>query len=258
MNILVCVKDVPDPSARIEIASDNLSLRIAASAPYVMGSLDEQALEEALTIKDSYPAATIHALSIGPERSSRALRRALGMGADHAILGSLPASSLYDDAFLVASAIASWARSRAYSLYMLGAASDDLMQGQVGPMLAELMGVPCATCVASVETVQEDVIRCVREVDGGRRSVLEVNLPAVITILSSRKTPRYPSLSNMLRAKKASLARFNFDEALSLDMQRLEVSYRYPMKERNAVVLEGDAASQADRLIEFLRRKGIL
>ena len=258
MNILVCVKDVPDPSAFIEIASDNLSFRIESSAPYVMSSLDEQALELALTIKDSCPGVSIHVLAIGADRSLPVLRRALGMGADKAILGSLPDLSLYEDPLVVASAIAFWSKTQRYSLYLLGAASDDLMQGQVGPMLAELMGLPCATCVVSVVAIEEEAVRCVREVDGGLRSVLEVDLPAVITVLSSQRTPRYPSLSNMLRAKKMPPERFNFDEALSLDTQRLEMSYHYPAKERNTLVLEGDAASQADRLIEFLRGKGLL
>ncbi len=257
MNILVCVKDVPDPSARIEIATDNLSFRIDSSAPYVMSSLDEQALEEALTIKDSFPNVSIHTLSIGPERSIHALRRALGMGADHAILGTLKASFLYDDPFVVASAIASWARSRPYSLCVLGAASDDLAQGQVGPMLAQLMGAPCAACVVSVETVSQEAVRVVKEIEGGLRSVMEIDLPAVITVLSSRRTPRYPSLSNLLRAKKISPERFNFDQALALQMPRFPVSYHHPAKERNTLLLEGDAAAQAEQLIEFLRAKGV-
>jgi len=259
MNILVCLKAVPDPSAAIEISDDHSSLRILSSAPYVMSTLDEQALEEALTIKDRYLDAAVHALTIGlQERSLHVLRRALGMGAEKAILGNTRTPSLIDHPLVAASAIASWARTHTYSLYILGASSDDLMQGQVGPMLAELMGLPCASCVVAIDATGDETIVVERELQSGIRCRLEMDLPAVVTILSSRQTPRYPSLSNMLRAKKKLPECYTFDPDLSPESFKYKVSYHTPPKGRNALVLRGDIGNQADQLIDILRSKGLI
>lgn len=259
MNILVCLKAVPDPSALIEISDDHLSLRVVSSAPYMMSSLDEHALEEALTLKDSCTGVQIHAISIGDEdRSLPLLQRAMGMGADRAIVGGLRNPGLSDHPLVVASALASWAKIHPYSLYMVGASSDDLMQGQVGPMLAELMGLPCATCVVCVEPITDETIIVEREIHGGLRCRLEVDLPAVITILSSKHTPRYPSLSNMLRAKKTSPEYFMFDSEPLLENCKLRVSYHEPPKNRTAIFLQGDVGVQADQLIGVLRSKGLI
>ncbi len=258
-NILVCLKAVPDPSADIKISEDRLSLELHSSAPYGLSSLDEQALEEALTIKDSCKNVLVHVFSIGAEeRALNVLRRALGMGADKAILCSTPTSYFMDDPLAVASAIASWAKMQPYSLYMLGASSDDLMQGQVGSILAELLGLPRTTCVVSTKLTTNETVLVDREIQAGLRLRLEMDLPGVVTILSSKRTPRYPSLSNMLRAKRIEPERFICQPELLLKNEHVKTSYYYPPRQRTCTFLSGEVGLQAGQLLDVLRSKGIL
>jgi len=148
VKILVCVKQVPDAEAQIGIAGDGRSFAVSAG-DWRMNRFDEFAVEEALRIRESVPGSVVEAVSVGPARAVAVLRRALAMGADEAfhILREEVEDPLPGD---VAAWIAAAVRGRGYDLILTGVMSEDAMHAQTGPVLAEFLGIPCATAVIAV------------------------------------------------------------------------------------------------------------
>jgi electron transfer flavoprotein alpha/beta subunit len=150
MKILVCVKQVLDPDGPIRIDGSGQAIAAAPDALFRMNRFDEFALEAALQIRDEFPGTRIDALTAGPARAARTVRRALETGADEGIH-----LLLEDDAcrtpFEIASLIGACARGRRYDLILTGVMAEDDMQAQVGPMLAEILGYPWATAVMALQ-----------------------------------------------------------------------------------------------------------
>ncbi len=145
MKLLVCVKQIPDPDAMVGVNANGRWVDIDGSA-FVMNRFDCFALEEALRIREEILKTRIDVLSVGPERVEAILRRALGMGADHGI-HILTESDGYLSPFATATWIAAYARACHYDLILTGIMSGDDMNGQVGPLVAEMLQLPCATSV---------------------------------------------------------------------------------------------------------------
>lgn len=258
MNLLVCVKQVPDSETPIEID---------ASAPWVMtgrgtefrtNRYDEYAVEEAVRLKENFGGSSIDVLSVGPARSDAVIRRAIGMGADNGIHVMTPEDG-FCDPFTIASWIAAVARGRAYDLILTGILSEDMMQGQVGPMVAELLSLPCATAVVGL-TLSPDghAIEVEREIEGGCRDLAALELPALITVQSGINRPRYPSLSNLLRANRLSIQTL---EAVTLDApggRQIVKQVRLPRQTRAGMVLTGTPEEKADRLLQILHERSWL
>ena len=133
------------------------------------------------------------------------------------------------------------------------------MQGQVGPMLAKQLDLPWATAVIAEKIASDKkTIRVEREIEGGRRERLELRLPAVLTIQSGINTPRYPSLSNLLRANRLKLERiFAIDLSTPASHENL-VQIVYPLKSRAGMVLQGSKKDKATELVRILREKALL
>ena len=129
-----------------------------------MNRFDEFALEEALLIKEKLPGTLVDALSVGPERASSNVQRALGMGADHGIHILIPSEG-YMSPFTVASLIAAFARTRNYDLIMTGVMAEDTMACQTGQLIAALLDLPCATSVIKEEVRPES-----GKIVGGKRN----------------------------------------------------------------------------------------
>ena len=148
MKILVCVKQVPDAEMQIRIAAGGRHLLIGKN-DWRMNRFDEFAVEEALRIRESVPGSVVEAVSVGPARAVAVLRRALAMGADEAlhILREEEEDPLPGD---VAAWIAACIHDRDYDLILAGVMSEDAMHAQTGPILAERLGIPCATAVMAV------------------------------------------------------------------------------------------------------------
>jgi electron transfer flavoprotein beta subunit len=154
--------------------------------------------------------------------------------------------------------IASYVRDRVYSLVLAGAASDDQMHGQVGPMLATLLDWPYATNVASIEYVTDNELIVQTEAQRGLRYRLGMELPAVFTVLSGNNKPRYPSLSNMLRARKSDPEIFEPDTESILQPMEQVCRYEYPTNRRNGQVLNGTAEEKASELLRVLALRGLV
>ncbi|MFA5905908.1 MAG: electron transfer flavoprotein subunit beta/FixA family protein, partial [Desulfobacula sp.] len=181
MKILVCVKQVMEPESPINIHDSGKSIVRSADTRFEMNPFDAYAVEEALLIKERITGSTIDLITVGPDHGQETLQRALGMGADEAIhildnrMGYRPVS-------LTASWIASYAKDKAYDLILTGIMSADEMNAQTGPMIAQLLSIPC--CTATIrEQIRPDEKRVSveRESEAGTRVFCDVSLPCVLT-----------------------------------------------------------------------------
>ena len=258
MKILVCIKQVPESENPILIDDGNDWIQTDEISEFKMNRLDEFAVEEAVLIKAAFSDTKIDALSVGPDRATEAVKRSIGMGADAGIHINT-GSEGYHSSFEIAAWIAEYARGEPYDLILTGAMSEDNMQGQVGPMIAGQLSLPCATAVI-FEKIASDraTIYVEREIEGGHRDTLELPLPAVLTIQSGINTPRYPSLSNLLRANKQGLKRIKGADLVQLSARENLVELAYPHKTRSGTVLNGTEEEKATQLIRLLREKAML
>ena len=199
MKTAVCIKRVPDTEARIRVSDGGDSVD-TTGAKFVISPYDEFAIEAALRLTESAGEGETVALSLGGSPVGEQLRSALAMGADRAIRLD-GASSM--DGLAVARALAAELKTLEPDVILVGMKAADDDQQQVGPMVAELLGLPCVTVVDEIEK-DGDMLVCHREIEGGAE-VVEVDLPAVVTITKGSHEPRYPSLKGIRAAKKKPL-----------------------------------------------------
>jgi electron transfer flavoprotein beta subunit len=258
MKLLVCVKQVPESETAVAVSEDARWVRIGHGAEYRMNRYDECALEEAVRIKEDVPGTSIDIVSIGPQRADTCIRRALGMGADDGI-HIVTDREKYLDPFATASWIAESVQKKDYDLILTGAMSEDLMQGQVGPMTAALLSFPCATNVVAISRSSDGKsIQVEREIEGGNRELLELTFPALLTVQTGINKPRYPALSNLLRANQQKLHTIDAATFESPKTRQAAVQVALPQKIRNGVLLEGTQDEKAVKLINILRQKSLL
>lgn len=254
MRILACLKQVREPESVFDLADGWLAWR----GPDMrrMSSLDEFALEEALRLKDAGLARELWAVTVGPAEAEPILRRALAMGADRAARLAAPEEPA-PRPLAVAEAIAHWAGGIGFDLILAGVMSEDAMQGMVGPMLAEIMGLSCATSVVSIAPEEGGGrVLVTREMEGGRRQRLAAPLPAVLTIQSGVNRPRYPTLSKALAAKRAEIP--TLTAHAPGPARETRGAWGWPERTRAGVFLEGDTRRKAEALRDILRERALL
>jgi len=258
MNILVCIKQVCESESPIQIDDHARWIQTDAITGYKMNRLDEFAVEEAVLLKQAYPGTNIDAITLGPDRSAEVIRRAIGMGVDHGV-HMITESEGYLNPFAIAASLADYARDKHYTLILTGVMSEDQMQGQVGPMIAACLSLPWATAVIRQQMAPDTKSVFVeREIEGGSRDTLQLQLPAVLTIQSGINRPRYPSLSNLLRANKQKLETFQADDSTQPQLRENVVRVTYPEKSRSGTFLTGTQQEKATQLLRLLREKTLL
>lgn len=256
MKMLVLVKQTPDAEADVRIADDGVSL-LVREKDWRMNRFDEFAVEEALRIREAFPESSVDAVSVGPPRVVAVLRRALAMGANEAF--HIPYEG-YQDVFPgeTASLIAAFAGSRSYDLILAGVMSEDAMHAQTGPMVAEMLNVPCATAVVAQKMVEEGKrIVVERELEGGLREGLELPLPALIAVQSGINRPRYPALSHVLRSRSQPIMTVPADALPTPSRHVRLVSLASPEPSGKGVFLEGTQAEKAERLAEIFTARAL-
>ncbi len=175
MKILVCIKQVCESDSLIQIDDHGGWIQPDAISGYKMNRLDEFAVEEAVLLKEAYPATTIDAVTVGPDRSAEVLKRAIGMGADNGV-HIIIESDGYLNPFAIASRIADYARDKRYTLIFAGTMSEDHMHGQVGPMVAACLSLPWATAVIRQRMAPDNKsVYVEREIEGGSRDTLQLD-----------------------------------------------------------------------------------
>jgi electron transfer flavoprotein beta subunit len=203
-NIVVLVKQVPDTYSERKLNGTDHTLD-RESADAVLDEINEKAVEEALKIKEAGEG-EVTVISVGPDRATDAIRKALSMGADKAIHVSdeaLHGSDAIATAKVLAAAIA---KVEGFDLVIAGNESSDGRGGAVPAILAELLGLPQVTYVREL-TVEGSTIKAVRETEDGLTRI-EANLPAVVSVGEKINEPRYPSFKGIMAAKKKPVEKF--------------------------------------------------
>ena len=245
MNIIVCVKRVPDSESRVVIAGDKVSIDTQGTK-YVLNPYDEFAVEEALKLKEAAGDGTVTVMTLGGEESKETLRTALAMGADQAVLLKGQPSV---DGLGTAEKLADAIESREYDLLLFGKQAIDHDNLHVPAMVAELLKIPCATVVVEL-TVEAGKVTAQREIEGGHESV-EFELPGVIATQKGLNEPRYASLKGIMQAKKKPLEDVEAGDAESR-LEVLEISYP---PQRSAGEIVGEGPDAVPELVRKLREE---
>lgn len=258
MNIVVCVKYVPDAAGDRRFESDNTVDRDNVDG--LLSELDEYAVEQALQIKEKLGDDTeVTALTIGPADAETAVRKALQMGADkgvHVVDDAIAGSDALATSLVLAEAI----KKIDHDLVMCGMGSTDGAMGVVPAMLSERLGVPGATFGSAVE-LDGDKVKIRR--DGDTATVMvEAALPAVLSVTDQTGEARYPSFKGIMAAKKKpvetwSLADLGVDAemvGLSAAWTQVEGTEARPPRSAGEIVADEDG-SGATKLVEFLASK---
>ncbi len=193
---VVCIKQVADTETRVKVAADGKALD-PSGVTWIMNPYDEFAVEQALRLKEKLGAGEVIVVSLGGAAAATTLRNALAMGADRAIHLK---SDVAADSLQVARALASAVKATNPAIVWFGRQAVDDDAAQVGPMVAELLDLPCVTAIATFELDGEKAT-VERDIEGGRE-VVETTLPAVFTTDKGLNEPRYASLKGIMAAKK--------------------------------------------------------
>src|SRR5436853_2526723 len=200
LKVVVCVRRVPDTAARIKITSDGKSI-VASDAEFVINPYEEYALEQGVQLKEKH-GGEVTVLTIGPEKSTSVILKALALGADKAV--HLKAENFPDDPSAVARAIAAELKTVEFDVLLFGKKGVDDDNQQVGPMVAELLGIPCVTQIVKLD-ISDGKAVAHREVEGGA-IVVETTLLAAFTAEMDQIDPRYASLRELVAARKKPIA----------------------------------------------------
>lgn len=245
MNIVVCVKRTPDTEAKIRLGDDGVSID-PEGVKFIISPYDEFAIEAGLQVKEAAGDGEVALLSLGGDDTQETLRQGLAMGADRAVLLK---GDPGQDGLAVAKGLAAELKEMGADLILFGMKGADMDQQQVGPMAATLLGLPCATAVSEFE-VGDGAVTCRREVEGGAE-ILELDLPAVVTMTKGKFDPRYASLKGIMAAKRKPLDEKGAEGAEArLTVKKLS----YP-PERPAGRMVGEGPGAAPELVRLLREE---
>ncbi|MBD49570.1 MAG: electron transfer flavoprotein subunit beta [Gemmatimonadetes bacterium] len=245
MDIIVCLKRVPDTETRVRFSEGSTVIE-PEGIKYIVSPYDEFALEAAFRTTEMTEEGQVTVMTLGNEDSQETLRAALAAGADAAVLLRAQ-GAVTMDGLATAKALAAELETREEQLVLFGVKAGDDDQQQVGPMVATLLGRPCASNVTSFE-VGEGMLRCHRDVEGGTE-VVELDLPAVVTLTKGAFELRFASLKGIMAAKRKPLDVKDVDLPESrLSVERLD----YPPERAEGWIL-GEGADAVPELVQLLR-----
>jgi electron transfer flavoprotein beta subunit len=257
MKVLVCVKQVPDMESRFKVDSAG-TWYAESDLAWRMNEYDEYAVEQAVQLKEQLGGAPeITVLSIGPDRVKEMMKKALAMGCDRG-LHVKDDKSWQRDPFEIAAIIAEYAKGQSFDVIFTGMQSQDRASAQVGVLVAEMLGLPVITTVVDF-VFSEGAIVAKRELEGGLKAVIKTRMPAVITCQLGLNTPRYPTLPNIMKAKKKELVSVEVSELLKVEELLTTEKVYFPEKRGSGLILEGEVGALADQLLKILKEKtGVL
>jgi electron transfer flavoprotein beta subunit len=263
MNILVCVKHVPDATADRKFEDDNTVDRVGVDG--LLSELDEYAVEQALQLKEKAGEGEVEvtALCVGPEKAVDAVRKALQMGADkgiHVVDDAIAGSDAVATSLVIAKAIEKAGAETKVDLVMCGMASTDGSMSVVPAMLAERLSWPQVTMASVVET-QADQVRIKRDGDTATE-VIGASMPLVLSVTDQSGEARYPSFKGIMAAKKKPLDVWSLSDldvdadqvGLSVAWSEVEDTTARPPRSQGEIVKDEDG-SGATALTEFLASK---
>ena len=261
MNIVVCIKQVPG-TTDVKI-NEKTNTLVREGVESIVNPFDVYAIEEALRIKEKI-GGKVTILCMGPPQAKEAIKEAIAMGADEGIL-------LSDRAFAGSD---TWATSYTlsqgikkigdYQLILCGKQAIDGDTAQVGPGIAESLDLPFVAYVRKIEEIKEGYIRCERMMEEGYE-VIEMTLPALITVVKEINEPRLPSLKGMMRAKKAEIGTWTakdlgaIPENIGLTGSPTQVVKIFsPPSRGGGEMIIGELEEQAEKLVAKIRELKIV
>ncbi len=263
MNIVVCVKYVPDATADRRFEDDFTVDRVGVDG--LLSELDEYAVEQALQFREKREGEdiTVTALTVGPEKAVDAVRKALQMGADagvHVVDDAIAGSDYLGTSLVLAKAVEKIRAESGADLVVCGMASTDAAGSVVPAMLAERLGMPQVTLASVVES-QGDQVRIKRDNEGSTE-VIGARLPIVLSVTDQSGEARYPSFKGIMAAKKKPLATWSLTD-LGLDAEQVGLSVAYTQVEQTTArpprtageIVTDEDGSGAGALVEFLASK---
>lgn len=262
MHIVVCMKQIPDLE-KIRIKADTRE-PVLEGLPVLFGDFDKCAVEEAVRIKEKRADVKVTAVAIGSAKLKDTIKEALAIGADEAVILTDAAFAGSDEAGTARTLAKVVAKLGECDLILMGEGSADDHTGQVPSRLAELLGLPQVTYVRELELLEAGSLRGVRDLEEALE-IVEVGLPAVVSVTGEINTPRLPALTAILKAARKPITTWG---PADLGLAPGEVgaagsavhvlSNLAPAQERKEVMLEGTADEVADELLKALEREGVL
>jgi electron transfer flavoprotein beta subunit len=259
MNIVVCIKQVPG-TTEIKIDPDTNTL-VREGVESIINPFDTYALEEGVRLKERC-GGKLTVITMGPPQAEQALRETISLGADEAVLVSdrvFAGSDTWATSYVLSRAIATIAD---YDVIVCGRQTLDGDTGQVGPGLSEMLGIPFVAYVSKVEEISDGYMRVQRMVEEGYE-VIEMSLPAVITVVKEINVPRLPSLRGKAKSKSAQIPTWTAehicvepDKAGIAGSPTRVVKIFFPQRTRKSEMLQGSSEEQVNQLVE--RLEGII
>ncbi|MEH7255125.1 electron transfer flavoprotein subunit beta/FixA family protein [Neobacillus niacini] len=250
MNIFVIMKRTFDTEEKIVLKGGQID---DSGAEYIINPYDEYAIEEAIVLRDEH-GGEVTVVTVGTEYAEKELRTALAMGADKAVLIDIEEVEASDQ-YSTAAILAAYLKDKEFDIILGGNIAVDNGTGQVGPRLAEMLGIPQVTTITNLK-VYGNKATIVRDVEGDEETV-EVILPVLVTAQQGLNEPRYPSLPGIMKAKKKPLETLELDD---LDLEEDDVKantktleiFLLPKKQAGKV-LNGELNQQVLELVTLLR-----
>lgn len=248
MNILVCVKRVPDIGSRIDLHEDRQTI-VTKNLGFCISPHEECAIEEAIQLVEKHGGQST-VLTLGPVEAEEQLRDCLARGIDRGILLKTDGGEwdAQETAQAVVSAIKAEAAKEPFDLVLFGNESADCGGCQVGVRVAYHLGLPCIASVKKL-TIGSGRASASREIDSGME-IYELPLPAVVTVKEGINLPRYPSLRGTMKAKKKPLDTIS-SERIGARLRMLQLVH--PPEHKKEVVMLGQGAQAAPRIVEVLK-----
>ena len=253
MNIYVLVKRTFDTEEKIVVSGGKIQ---EDGAEFIINPYDEYAIEEAITVRDAH-GGEVTVVTIGNEEAEKQLRTALAMGADKAVLINTEDDVEEMDQFTSAYILAEYLKDKEADLILAGNVAIDGGSGQVGPRVADLLGINYVTTITSL-SIEGETVTIVRDIEGDAEE-LKTSLPLLVTAQQGLNEPRYPSLPGIMKAKKKPLEELELDD---LDIEEDDVEAKtetieiyLPPKKEAGRILEGDISNQVTELVGLLRNE---
>jgi electron transfer flavoprotein beta subunit len=248
VEIVVCLKQVPDTETQIKISGDNKSIE-AGDIKWIMNPYDEYGVEEALQLKAKF-GGEVTVVGVGPARVVESLRTALAMGADKAVHIEFDTGNL--SAYAIAETLAAAIKELDYDLIFCGQRGIDGDQAQTGAALAELLGLPQLSLITKVEVAEDGSKVTVERPIEAQTLVIESSLPAVITTQKGLNEPRYASLPGIMKAKRKPMDKKDLAALGITPENKVEILALTPPPQRAAgKIIAGETAEE--KAIELVR-----
>lgn len=248
MNIVVVIKATFDTEETIVIENGQI---IDDGIELILNPYDEYAVEEALRIKESQ-GGEVTAITVGSDQAESILRTVLAMGVDKAIF--IEGNSLSTDEYTISKILAAAIRQQPFDLVLAGNMSIDRASSQIGPRLAEELGIAHVSAITEI-MIDGSKATVVRDVEGNSE-LIDCEIPLLVTAQQGLNEPRYPSLSGIMKAKKKKIDHLEVDD-LDLDDDSLQektviVDHYLPKKKESGRIIYGELDSQVKELISIL------